>query len=172
VADGFEVKDNGGVQRTLARIGRIRACGPLRVLLSAIASTGKVYRTQQAGWVTDARTAAQNIIAIRTNAKRGRNVYAMTLKERDEANAIIAAATREVVEGMATSLEAGAVLLGAWIVKTVIRHIRMGASTERFRPVTEGTRKQKERETRRMDLPPMWRTGQLQQALVTQVRKL
>jgi hypothetical protein len=159
MSDGWKMKD--GKRPYLQRLKR----------LEKMAETyGAQTRTTGRG----DRSEAKNIIALRTNAKRGRDVMGVSDKERAEGQDIWDKATTEFLKtGHNGILERAADAIGKLLVRSLRNHITRGVSADGspLRPVKPSTAKRKKRETGSDDLPPMLRTGALMRSFIYKVVK-
>lgn len=122
---------------------------------------------------TDAGT---NVIKIRYHAKHGRNVVFLSAAEEREGLALWTEATQALAHGEALSFSV-LVRAGHRVAERQIEaikdHIKEGKRARgRVKPNLQSTEDQKFRETRKRDLPVLYRTGQMQEALLAEVKRL
>lgn len=168
MADGWKTKTTG-LDKVFRRIEAVKkAPRSIGVRIGVKATSGTVKRKH--GTKDASRTAGENIIAIRANAKKGRRLAALASNEQVRGNELWRRGTRELMRANDPSrLMIAATRVGEHIVKSFESHIEEGRAVFRgqsraMRPVKRGTQKRKDREGIRPGLPPMYRTGQLLEA--------
>lgn len=134
------------------------------------------YRSALAGVRTSgggARSAVDNLIILRTQAKRGRDVIFLSTGEAAEGRKTWLAAIKKATAGSGmAALDDAAKRLGTFMSKTIQKHIsRSMGEHGSIKPVTESTQRRKDRKYG-TGLPPLIRSGALMRSLVGMWRRL
>lgn len=143
----------------------------VRVVVGARSTSGSVHR-KKGGDADVSRSAGDNVMVLRAQAKQGRDIAFLTSTELTAAADLWRAGFRAAwkTPGNATAaIMREAQTLGQFLVMWFQQHIERGiARTGAVRPVTAETAKAKAREVG-AGLPPMVRTGQLLRSFVVRV---
>ncbi len=143
------------LQRDLARTR------PLAVSVTCKASKG--------------RSAGDNVVILRTQATKGRNVIFLDKQEEAAGTKLWTDAIDDVTSGRTKMrpLEDGASAVGTLMVEAIRLHVQQGRRERgRVKSLAESTIKRKERETGRKNLPALVRTGALMDSLTPVVERL
>lgn len=155
----------------LARLAGLQRIPPLiAVKVGAVATSGDVKRVK--GPPADAsRSAGENVIVLRTQAKQGRDIAFLTDQESKLAADMWREAFRRAWKtGNVQAVLNQATVLGRWMVRMFVEHIERGVGRDGIKPVTAATQKRKDREVG-PGKPPLIRTGQLMRALTSKVER-
>jgi len=163
-------------RRVLDRANRIVRFKGVSVRIGARATTGQLYRVKEGGWVTKSRTAGDNVIALRANAKKGRSIATLSRQQRSLLRYDLQRALGRFAHSAAESAEVlleDILKLGRTIIEAYVHNIKTGANADgQLRPVKPGTQRRKDRETKTTGRPPMWRSGQLMESFVATLKDL
>jgi hypothetical protein len=172
VADKFTSTGTKGLKSLMSKMERLRNISSMAVRVGAKPTTGE-YKRKKGPDRSESRTAADNVIILRAQAKQGRKVTFTSKAERDRIN-------RKWLDGAETALggsQESAKLMkasngvGRALVGLYQRHIEQSVGRGKIKPVTDGTQRRKDREGIEPGLPPLIRTGQLIESFIFQVRR-
>ncbi len=124
---------------------------------------------------TGGRSAGENVIILRTQAKQGRNVIFLDRKEFEEGQKIWTGVIDKITHGRArlTALDVGAKKVGDVLVDAIRTHVNEGRRERgRVKPLTRLSKYRKDKETGNPNLPVLVRTGALMESLTPTVSKL
>ena len=159
-----------GRDRQLAKL-EMKVPPLIRVAVGARSTSGTVKRAK-AGSADVSRTAGENVIVLRAQAKAGRTVAFLTPKETKSAADLWRTGFRAAWNSPQSATGAimrEAEVLGAKLVKWFVEHIERGIGKDGMPPVSAATAKRKAREVG-PGLPPLVRTGQLLRSFVFHVK--
>lgn len=173
MADGWSHKSNGKLEQMLRRMTGLEQLPSYAARVGTQATTGVLRRKRTADEI-EVRDAGRNMIALRMNAKLGRNAMTFSSKEIGEGTSVWGKGTMSALRtGSVEALAEYAKKVSEFMAARVRAHLAAGAATRgEFTTVKRGTQRRKDREGLRPGLPPMTRTGQLQRALLPETRKL
>lgn len=159
------VKTSGGRDRQLRKLSDLQRIPPVvSVSVGTTPTTGTVRRVK--GSQTISRSAGDNVIILRTQAKQGRDLANLTAAEKTKAADMWRVAFRRAWASPSNAVQAvrtEAQRLGRLLVEMFRRHVGS------LRPVSPATQKRKDREAG-PGLPPLERTGQLLRSLTSKVK--
>jgi hypothetical protein len=173
------IVSNTGRDELLRRFDRLALAGRMTAIVGALATTGTVWRARQKAFVAKGRTAGENVIALRSQAKYfNRNPLWMSRDDKIPGQEMWQrAVTHAIIHGMiGRDMIEAANGVAIYFVRTVQRHIErnIGKGGAPMQPVTDGVQKQKEREmpgTPKSELTPLRWTGQLMKSLIPYARR-
>lgn len=158
-----------GRTRQLEKLG-MKVPPLIRIAVGARSTSGTVKRAK-AGSADVSRSAGENVMVLRAQAKAGRTVAFLTPQETKAAADLWRTGFRAAWD--APQRAHGAIMreaevLGARLVKWFADHIERGVGKDGMPPVSATTAKRKAREVG-PGLPPLVRTGQLLRSFVFRV---
>jgi len=163
-----------GRDRQLHRLDQLqRVPGTVGVQVGATSTTGSVRRVK-GGQANASRSAGENVMVLRAQAKLGRDVAFLSPQEQTEAAQLWRAAFRRAWDSPGNAASAvmdEARKLGQLMVRWFRQHLERGEGRKgALRPVTAATQKRKDREVG-PGKGPLERTGQLLRSLTSRVVK-
>lgn len=172
MADGIESKTEG-VDELVRAMERMAGTDTFGVRVGAKATTGQVKR--KSGTSDASRSAGENVLVIRAQAKMGRNVIFLNDDEHRAGQEAWMAGVRQFMETRGDDLDAilrGGEAVGEVIIQAIRDHINNSEGKDgTIKPCLPGTQKQKDREVG-PGKPPLVRTGQLLDCLIAEARKI
>jgi hypothetical protein len=121
------------------------------------------------------RSAGDNVIILRDQAKKGRNVIFLDKKEQEAGTRLWKASIADITSDRATfrPMVRGGTKVGDLMVDSIRTHVQQ-RRRERgtVKPVTPRVAREKAFETGRKNLPPLYRTGKLMGSLYPVVKEL
>jgi hypothetical protein len=166
-----------GTEKHLRKIQEIKKMPAfVRIRVQTKATHGKKYDPKRKIWFDASRSAGQNAIALRANAKKGRNVsFLSSAEEKSLAKKWTNIVNKTMKLGRWFNAESRAVAekLGKEIIAHFVKHIEQSkVARGRMKPVKKGTYWRKVRETQKNPPPPpMIRTNQLKDAFVVKIEE-
>ena len=143
----------------------------IRIAVGARSTSGTVKRVKT-GSADVSRTAGENVITLRAQAKAGRTVAFLTPQETKSAADLWRTGFRAAWNSPQSAHGAimrEAAVLGAKLVKWFAEHIERGIGKDGMPAVSAATAKRKAREVG-PGLPPLVRTGQLLRSFIFHVK--
>jgi hypothetical protein len=162
-----------GIDKVERRIRNLLATHTVGAQAKVESTSATVNRKK--GRVPLPRTAGDNVIAMRANAKKGRNILYLSDAEKTAALKIWKEAINQMINKKIASLDVllgNAKKLAQFIINKYIEHVNFNRGEQGpMRPVTTGWQLQKDREVG-PGKGPMQYTGQIIKALKAASRKI